>query len=121
MTKKFRKSEIALYIVAGIIFLVGLTLLILGLIADNGIGKDNSFTDLYINQKEWLTRTGSNLLSFRNMGFMVIALSTIIAIITLSLNADYFARQKEREERKQIRKRKMESVLSDNTNKTEKE
>ena len=121
MTKKFRKSEIALYIVAGVIFLVGLTLLILGLVADNAIGTDNSFTDLYVNQKEWLTKTGTNILSFRNMGFMVIALAAIIAIITLSLNADYFARQKEREERKQIRKQKMETALSDNSSKSEKE
>ena len=115
MFKKVRKTEFAFYIVAAVVFLGGLSLVVLGVVAhwwidSSSIGPNS----LLIAEAEWIEKIGINL-TFRTMGFIVIAIAAIIAIVNLVVGANYFARQKEREERKLLRKQKIETSLNDNS------
>jgi len=113
MFKKLRVSEFVFYIISLIIFLAGLAIVILGIVAsywrEPGMSGSNTILQ---EEAKWIELVGTSILNFRGMGFILIALAALIAIITLVVNADYFERQKDKEARKQLRKQKMDEMLA---------
>ena len=111
MFKKVRKVEFAFYIIAIAVFLLGAALVVCGYVARFGIDDSTGLTQLGINEKSWLAWVGTDFLTFINMGFLFVLIAVAIIVINLVVNANYFSRQKEREERRQVRKAKMETAL----------
>lgn len=114
MFKKLRISEFVLYCVSLVIFLGGLALVILGIVADWHDYSQNAINVLLNAQNTWVQKIGVNL-TFRVMGFIIIFIAVLMAAITLAVNANYRDRLKEKESRRQLRKQKMDEALRDDS------
>ena len=119
MFQKVRKVEFAFYIVGFVVLLFALLMIILGIIADNWIVQGYPGGNaILVEQSKWLEWVGIQFLTYRNLGFIILAISAAIFVINLVVHANYFAKIKEKEERRKLRKQKMESALVDDNAQT---
>ena len=97
MTKKLTNKEIAWYVVASVLAVAAIVFIVFGIIGDHFPGK---YEDNWVlaSEKVWLTSWTP--LGYRWWGVVLLALSALIAAITLNVFAKETDRDTERAQRR---------------------
>ena len=98
MKKKIQGKELAWYIIAGIIALIGLAFVVFGIIGSHFPGKASD-NWVVISENAWLKNWSK--IGYRYWGIILLGIGAIIAAIALNV----FARVGDRDEERALRRR----------------
>ena len=104
--KKLNKKEIAWYVIASIIGLLGLIFIVFGIIGSNFPGK---FEDNWVVSSEnaWLVNWSH--LGYRWWGVILIAVAAFIASVSLT----FFAKEGDRDSERALRRQQRLAMITD--------